>query len=86
MKVGILWYDANPKLAAQDRLAEAAARYADRFGHAANCCHVNPAEVFDDPSVQVVADPVVLPHHLWVGYDESLAPAATPRVRRKRSA
>jgi hypothetical protein len=82
MNEGLLWYDASAKLTPQQKLAEAAARFAERFGQRANCCHVHPSELFADPAFTIVPDAAVLPHHLWVGRDESLV----VRRPRRRSA
>src|SRR3989442_14078802 len=82
MKLGLLWYDADPRLTPKARLADAAGRYVERFGKPVNCCHVNPAEQFDEAGILIVADPSVRRHHIWVGRDESLEP--TPRRRRSR--
>jgi hypothetical protein len=79
MKLGLLWYDADTRLSPQDRLAEAAARFAEKFRRPPNCCHVHPAELFVDPVITVVADPTILKHHFWVGRDEAYEP-----VRRRR--
>ena len=54
MKLGLLWYDADQRVSPQARLAEAATRFAERFGRPANCCHVNPEELFADPAISVV--------------------------------
>jgi hypothetical protein len=89
MEQGLLWFDASARVSPQAKLAEAAARFAERFGRPANCCHVHPTEAFDAPGFAIVPNPSVLPHHLWVGRDEAFAAAAkpTPRARpRKRSA
>ena len=87
MREGLLWFDPDPKLAPEAKLAAAAARFAERFGRPANCCHVHPDQQFVDPTIAVVPDPAVRRHHLWVGRDESLAPAPAPRrTARKRSA
>lgn len=83
MKLGLLWYDADKRVSPQARLAEAATRFAERFGRRANCCHVNPTQMFDDPAITVVADASVLKDHFWVGRDEALEPA---RPRRSRKA
>ena len=72
LREGLLWYDASPGLSPEARLAEAAARFAERFGRPPNCCHVHPDEVFDDPVITVVADPAVMRRHYWVGYDAAL--------------
>ncbi len=83
MDVGLLWFDDSRKVTPQTKLAAAAARYAERFGRAANCCHVHPDQLFADPSIAVVSDPHILPHHLWVGLDESLPTRRAPaRVRK----
>ena len=42
----------------------------------------NPAQAFVDAELKIVPNPAVLPHHFWVGRDESIA---APR-RAKRSA
>src|SRR4051812_6185949 len=82
MKLGLLWYDADQRVTLQERLAEAAARFAERFGRPANCCHVHPEQVFADPAILVIADASVLKHHFWVGRDEALEPARPRRGRK----
>ncbi|MDP8921579.1 MAG: hypothetical protein M3O34_01725, partial [Chloroflexota bacterium] len=112
MKLGLLWFDANPKVTPRQRLAEAAARYAERFGRPANCCHVHPDEMFTpdgqpagtplaegqpadgqgaagevaDGQIVIVADPAILRHHIWVGFDEAFAPEPARKRRRRRTA
>ena len=83
MKFGLLWYDADRRLSPQARLARAVLRFADKFGRPANCCHVNPEQLFEDASIIVRPDPSVLKHHFWVGRDEALEPK---RTRRRRAA
>src|SRR5687767_6440985 len=82
MKLGLLWYDADQRVSPQQRLAEAATRFAERFGRPANCCHVHPEELFADPAISVVADPTILKHHFWVGRDEALEPERPRRTRK----
>jgi hypothetical protein len=84
MREGLLWYDADPKRAPQAKLDDARRRYVERYGLEANCCHVAPDEVFAHPEVQIVANPAVLPHHFWIGRDETLV--APRKTRLKRSA
>jgi len=84
MREGLLWYDADRRRTPQARLDEALQRYRERFGTAANVCHVAPAEVFVHPEVAVVGDPAVLPHHFVVGFDETRV--ETPLPRRARAA
>jgi hypothetical protein len=82
VKEGILWFDPSAKLAPQAKLGQAAARFAERCGRPANCCHVHPDEVFAAVDITIVPDPAVRPRHMWVGRDESLVVRRT----RKRTA
>ena len=86
MREGLLWYDADGKRPAHQKIEDAARRYQERFGRAANCCHVHPGEEIEHPTLHVVADLKVLPHHFWVGVDESLPSAARPARRRAGAA
>ena len=87
MREGLLWFDPDPNVTPEAKLAAAAARFAERFGRPANCCHVHPDEQVTSPTIAVVADPAVRRHHYWVGRDESLVPAPLPRrAARKHSA
>ncbi|HZR99231.1 MAG TPA: hypothetical protein VFE37_11015 [Chloroflexota bacterium] len=81
MTEGLLWYDADSKRPTRQKIDAAVNRYRERFGRAPNCCHVNPAQLVEHASVQVVANPRILLHHYWVGVDESL-PIARPARRR----
>lgn len=83
MQVGLLWFDPDKRRALQDKLDQAAARYNERFGQAATCCHVHPTELFTHPTIRVVPHPAVLRGHLWVGRDEPAAAEAAPRRRRR---
>jgi hypothetical protein len=80
MREGLLWFDSDKRRTAEQKLDQAAARYAERFGRPPNLCHVNPAEVFAHTAIKVLADPAVLRGHFWVGRDEE---QAAPRRRRK---
>jgi hypothetical protein len=86
MRFGLLWYDGDKRRSAQDKLDQAAARYAERFGRQPDTCQVNPAELFEHPTIRVVPSQAVLPGHFWVGEDEELAAArkAESRSRRRR--
>lgn len=86
MREGLLWFDPDKRRAPQDKLDQAAARYAERFGRRPDTCHVNPAELFQHPTLSVLPDSTVLPHHFWVGEDEELAATrrARPTNRRRR--
>ena len=81
MREGLLWYDASNRSVVQ-KIDEAARRYQERFGRAANCCHVRSADGIQHPTLHVVANPTILPHHFWIGVDESLLPPGRSLRRR----
>jgi len=76
LKQGLLWFDNDPRHTLEEKIAQAAERYFQKFGQRANTCYVNPGMFPEQGGLQangvrVVAAPYVLPHHLWVG----IAPA-----------
>lgn len=74
MKVGLLWYDDDPKRALEEKIARAVQRYREKFGRLPNTCYVNPATLGEAVPrfgrVRVVAAPNILPHHFWIGVSE----------------
>ncbi len=86
MREGLLWYDADAKRPTSQKIEDAARRYQERFGRAPNCCHLHPAETVDRADLHIVADAKILPHHYWVGVDESLPTLARPARRRSGAA
>jgi hypothetical protein len=86
MREGLLWFDPDKRRTPQEKLDQACARYTERFGRRPDTCHVNPAELFEHPTLRVIPDPAVLPHHFWVGEDQEMAAARReqrPLRRRK---
>jgi len=75
MREGLLWFDPDKRRTPQEKLDQAAARYTERFGRQPDTCHVNPAELFEHPTLRVIPDPAVLPRHFWVGEDQEMAAA-----------
>ncbi len=73
MRIGLLWYDADPKKPAQTKIDEAVARYRERFGAVPNTCHVSPQQPTVHPYLHIVANPWVRPHMFWLGEDEDIA-------------
>lgn len=71
MKVGLLWYDGDPRRRVEEKIRRAAQRYQERFGREPDTCYVNPAvlaQVQEPPShLRVVGKPNILPHHFLVG-------------------
>ncbi|HID86222.1 MAG TPA: hypothetical protein EYP55_02460 [Anaerolineae bacterium] len=56
MKVGLLWYDDDPKRPFAEKIEAAARRYREKFGVRPNTCYVNPASL---PEVANVRRPTV---------------------------
>ncbi len=70
MKLGLLWYDNDPKKTLDLKLAEAATRYKEKFGAEPSVCYVNPAQM-DAPQAahgkfKLVGAAAVLPNHIWL--------------------
>lgn len=43
MRVGLLWFDDDPKKEISLKIREAVERYSEKFGQGPNLCYVNPA-------------------------------------------
>lgn len=70
MKQGLLWYDNDPRKSLDEKIAQAARRYREKFGAAPNICYVNPAclngKRVARGTVRVVGARTVLPNHFWL--------------------
>lgn len=74
MRIGLLWYDNDPKKALEQRVREAMERYREKFGRAPNTCYIHPADLngraLTLEGVRVLVASNILRNHVWVGYDE----------------
>ncbi|MFQ6057725.1 MAG: hypothetical protein ACE5MB_02440 [Anaerolineae bacterium] len=76
MKVGLLWYDDDPKRPLADKINEAARRYYEKFGVRPNTCYVNPVSIpegngdLSHRQVKVIPTSTILPNHFWLGVAE----------------
>ncbi len=84
MKSGLLWYDADARKSAQEKIDEAVGRYAEKFGVQPNACHVAPGYETLHGVVAVVPDRWIRPGYFWLGVDEEL-PQPGPRRSRRDS-
>ncbi len=85
MQTGLLWYDNDPGRGLAAKVEEAALRYREKFGNLPNTCYVNQAELTEQSlavslagrpgALRVLPARNILPHHFWVGIEESPAPA-----------
>jgi hypothetical protein len=76
MKVGLLWYDNDPKGALEEKIGRAAGRYREKTGRWPNTCYVHPKAIngqngqimqLSKRKIRVLSSPSVLLHHFWVG-------------------
>jgi hypothetical protein len=81
IKTGLLWYDADPRRALEDKVRLAAQRYRQKYGRPADVCYVHPKAVGGESAaaalplplgeagatIHVVAARTILLHHFWVG-------------------
>ena len=74
MRIGLLWYDNDPKKGLEERVREELARYREIVGRAPNTCYIHPADLYGRAlaleGVRVLAASNILRNHVWVGYDE----------------
>lgn len=72
MNLGMMWLDKNPKTTLDEKVKEAAAYYAKKYGRQPDLCFANPSMI--PTSVTRVGDidirpnRSVLPNHLWLGF------------------
>jgi len=69
---GLLWFDDDPERAMGDKIARAAQRYRQKYGHSPNVCYVHPAHLKEggmglSEEIKVLPAKSVLPHHFWLG-------------------
>lgn len=69
MQVNFLWFDPADK-PIEAKISEAAARYAEKFGRAADRAYVNRHAIDHDLTIDgivVTADRHILTNHIWMG-------------------
>ena len=75
MKIGLLFYDDDPKAAIEEKVRRAAARYREKYGEAPTACFVHPSVLAAGdlrvPGIEVFAGRSVLPNHLWLGQTDA---------------
>ena len=91
LKMGLLWFDDNPKRPLAEKLDEAAERYQERFDMWPTLVHLNPtqAEGLKYKRLRIFGDEHLRRNYFIVGVDEtdagvalSLNPLATPEQAR----
>lgn len=82
MKVGLLWYDADPQRALEEKVVRAALRYREKYGRLPDVCYVNPKTMAGradieqrlacrmeglQTTIRIVSASNILLHHFWLG-------------------
>lgn len=71
----LAWFDADKKKPPQTKIAEAWARYVEKFGHEPIVCLVNVADACESALVEVRADRHIGRGCFWIGKDDTGAVA-----------
>lgn len=72
MKIGMLWFDNNPRMGLHDKIAKARDYYRTKYGKVANMVFVHPSmtQGNDGPmEYEVRTSQSIMPNHFWVGVD-----------------
>lgn len=78
MKIGLLWFDDDPRRELEQKVLRAAMHYERKYGRSPNLCFVHPS-VFDGNGkrrvkkvggVEIRSGRSILPHHFWLGVAE----------------
>ncbi len=86
MKVGLLWFDDDPRRELEDKALRAAAHYERKYGCRPGLCFVHPSafngngkgepKVVKAGEAEIRAGRSVLRHHFWLGLHETKQPPA----------
>lgn len=74
MQTGLMWYDDDPRKTLDTKIEQAAARYAEKHGHAPTACYINPGTLMaggNRQGLRVIPARTVRLNYLWLGVDES---------------
>jgi hypothetical protein len=70
MKIGMLWFDNNPKTTLETKIQAATDYYKIKYGLQATTIFVNPADMHDEKIINgfnIRPNSSILPCHIWVG-------------------
>jgi len=73
MKIGMLWFDNDPKTDLVGKIDRAVSYYRRKYGSAPNTCYVNPlvlaGGVLQTPGIAIKGNRQVMPNHFGVGVE-----------------
>ncbi len=90
MKIGMLWFDNDPKADLKIKIERAASYYSKKYGQAPNVCFIHPSMApaphgngngngngnGKPGNIEIRTNRSVLPNHFWIGITESQASGA----------
>lgn len=87
MKIGMLWFDNDPKADLKVKIERAASYYSKKYGRSPNLCFIHPSMAVNGngnhhgngngrleagaAGIEVRTNRSVLPNHFWIGISES---------------
>jgi hypothetical protein len=75
MKIGMLWFDNDPKADLKVKIERAASYYSKKYGQAPNLCFVHPSMAPNGDgkpgAIEIRANRSVRPNHFWIGVAEA---------------
>lgn len=73
MKIGMLWFDNDPKADLPTKIGRATSYYAKKYGTQPNLCFVHPSQgngTVSIDGIEIRTNRSILPNHFWVGMAE----------------
>ncbi len=76
MRIGMLWFDNDPKTDLAQKVGRAAGYYLRKYGLKPTTCFVHPSMLLSGPSparvdgIEMRSSRQVLPSHFWMGVEE----------------
>jgi hypothetical protein len=71
MKIGMLWYDRNPKTSFVEKCNRAIKYYTEKYGMRPTAIWVNPKTAITKiPGIAIVQSRSILTNHFWVGCED----------------
>jgi hypothetical protein len=71
MKIGMLWFDNDPKVDLNGKIEKAASYYRTKYGQSPNLCLVHPSMLANGSGrareIEIRTTRSMMPNHLWIG-------------------
>ena len=81
MNIGMLWLDNDSRRGLLERVSQAAAYYAQKYGQSPTLCLMHPATAGEGlperlDGLELRTNPAVLREHFWIGVGQAVAGGA----------